>query len=110
MNEIKNEDFLSNVEREEYILCAALYYDDGIKRVHQPKNIDTGLVICGRRHHNCFNILFQIFKDISKKSLVKQGFLSSKDRFLDRKTAAIVALNSKQIYKKTKSLFSEDLY
>ena len=38
--------------KKEYILCAAIHWDDGETYPHQPKNITTGLVICGRRHHN----------------------------------------------------------
>ena len=36
------------------ILCSAIHVKDGKKYEHQPKNIDLGFVVCGRRHHNCF--------------------------------------------------------
>lgn len=39
---------------EEYILCAATWFDDGKKYQHQPKNIKTGLVLCGFGHHAAF--------------------------------------------------------
>ena len=39
----------------EYLLCAAVWYDTGVKCVHQPTNIDRGLVVCGMRHHNVFH-------------------------------------------------------
>jgi len=38
----------------EYILCAAIWCNDGKKHVHQPRNVPKGFVIGGRRHHNCF--------------------------------------------------------
>ena len=41
----------------EYILCAALYYKDGKVHANQPKNITTGVVVCGRRHNNCYGIM-----------------------------------------------------
>jgi hypothetical protein len=41
----------------EWILCAAILVEDGEEHLHQPRNIKTGFVICGRRHHNCYRIL-----------------------------------------------------
>jgi hypothetical protein len=93
------------------IFCAAIYYDDGIKYVHQPKNITSGFVICGRRHHNCFMTAYILNKQ--KKLLdmnEKQGFLTSDDRFVDRYEAAEIAFDAGQISEKTNILISEDLY
>ena len=92
----------------EYVICAAIHYDDGKKHIHQPKNIKTGLVICGRRHHNCMAIR----KICSGKETLGeniQGFLTSENRFIDKDEAADVALESGQI-ERTHTLFSEDLY
>jgi hypothetical protein len=33
----------------EYILSAAVHFDDGKIYEHQPSNIKTGFVVCGRR-------------------------------------------------------------
>ena len=42
----------------EYILCSAIWIDDGVTTyVHQPKNIKQGFVVAGRRHHNCITTL-----------------------------------------------------
>ena len=93
----------------EYIICAAIYYPDGIVRAHQPKNIESGLVICGRRHHNIFVILKEA--GLSKKGVVpEQGFLTSKDRFVHRSLAAHYAFSSGQIKEPKNILFSEDIY
>lgn len=46
----------------EYILCASIHFDDGKVHEHQPKNIKTGFVVCGRRHHNYYNTLQSILK------------------------------------------------
>jgi hypothetical protein len=93
------------------ILCAAIYYDDGIEYVHQPKNITSGFVICGRRHHNCFMTAYILNKQ--KKLLdmkQKQGFITDDDRFVDRYEAAEIAFDADQISEKTNKLSSEDLY
>lgn len=98
--------------KEEYIICAALYYPNGIKYHHQPKNIKepkNGIVICGRRHHNCFVTLAAIFPE-RINVLIEQGFLTSKDRFVDRKEAGEISLKAGQISDKNDCLFSEDLY
>lgn len=97
----------------EYILCAAVWFDDGFVHEHQPTTIITGLVVCGRRHHNCFLTFADIKGEDYKKinfGTVMQGFMTSLDRFVSRKEAAIIAFNNGQILKETETLFSEDLY
>lgn len=44
----------------EYIICAANYYNDEVKRDFEPSNIKTGFVVCGRRHHNCISTFAQL--------------------------------------------------
>ena len=105
----------------ERIICAANYYDDNIERVHQPSNIKTGFVICGRRHNNCINTFAMIMKlpystyahRIQNKEI--QGFLTNTNRFVDRKEALIIATNAKQLIHDVKldsnvGLTSEDIY
>lgn len=96
----------------EYILCAAIHYDDGKEYVHQPFNIDKGIVACGWRHHNCFTILFELEKSDDKftKANVIQGFLTSRGRFVTRKEGAKIAFSAGQIKTKQNTMFSEDLY
>ncbi len=105
-------DVLSNKSKPEYILCAAIWFKDGVHYKHQPKNIDTGFVVCGRRHHNCFMISYIFLSE--KHNIIKrdavQGFLTSNDRFVDRKEAGKIAFEQKQIIELTDCLFSEDLY
>ena len=97
------------MKKVEYLLCAALWYNDDKKYEHQPNNIESGVVFCGRRHHNCFILLSLAFPDKNKKE-VSQGFLTSFDRYVDRKEGAEIALKSGQIIDATNCLFSEDLY
>lgn len=95
-------------EKDEYIICAANWYRTLDVHVHQPINIEFGFVICGRRHHNCF-ITVSILND-SVRPVCEQGFLTSKDRWVNREEAAKIAFANGQIKKETKILFSEDIY
>ncbi|MDR2146421.1 MAG: hypothetical protein LBE91_08190 [Tannerella sp.] len=94
--------------RQEYILCAAIHFDDGNYYPHH-KQYGTGIVACGYRHHLIFTLRPKEFK--GKET---QGFLTSKGRFVNRIEAYTIAVNAGQIkdynsnpYSK---LFSEDLY
>ena len=108
------------LRRPEFILCAAIHYDDGIEYPHQPNNIQTGLVICGRRHHNCILNASVMLGDRYNKNLVNrasQGFITSMDRYVNRKEAWLIAIKRDQVihnfYDKNgidQILVSEDLY
>ena len=92
------------------ILCAAIWFKDGEKYNHQPKNIETGFVIAGRRHHNCVLTLDILGKRSSEIKAHEQGFITSDDMFVDRKEAAKIAYTIGQTKKLESPLFSEDLY
>ena len=97
----------------EYIICAAIWINNETQYVHQPNNISSGYVVCGQRHHNCFMTVSIIRGEDIKKSdygHVIQGFLTSDNRFLNRKEAGELAFNAGQIETETDCLFSEDLY
>jgi len=96
-------------EFEETIICSAIHYLDNDQHLHQPKNIEKGFVICGRRHHNCI-ITASIFNFKTSGINHVQGFLTNHDRFVNRKEAAKIAFEIKQIEKETTELHSEDLY
>jgi hypothetical protein len=107
----------------EYILCAAIHYlelplinNDIPSSLLRPVNIATGIVFCGFRHPHC---MYQMVAITGTKSVkpecgdYTQGFLTSKNRFVDRKEAAIIAIASGQILKTEYEegvLFSEDIY
>lgn len=109
----------------EYILCAAIHFKDGNKHEHQPINIDSGYVVCGRRHHNCF-VTHAIIKKggiVPDKLLEvpsfesEQGFVTNLDRFVDRDEASKIASAAGQVKNnvqgwgsKPRILFSEHLY
>ncbi len=73
-----------NLDKPEYIICSAVKYLDDI--------------ICHRRHHQAFEVLFKIHdrESIDYDKCIC-GFLTSHDNFLDRKEAYILAKKNKQI-------------
>jgi len=107
----------------EKIICAAIWYKefpllrDDIKQdgFVRPINCDRGIVFCGLRHHNCLyqaiaitnKVQYQLGEEI-------QGFLTSKNRFVDRKVAFDIASKMGQIIDLKQvngnQLYSEDLY
>lgn len=114
--EESQDELLASNEKPEYIICAAIHFNDNKEHPHQPRNIKEGFVICGRRHHNCYTIaallngdsIIGYMNEVNGKAV--QGFLTSKDKFVDRKEAGKIAFSQKQINKETNCLFSEDLY
>jgi len=105
----------------EYILCASVWYKDlPMKkgdvlnnRGFRPYNVDRGIVISGWRHGNC---IYQMYAITGLKSNPDeageevQGFLTNKNRFVDREEAAQIAFNAGQTETLLNRLFSEDLY
>lgn len=103
----------------EKILCAAIYLNNGKTYKDAPENISEGIVISGWRHGNCFSLLFDLFgkkfvEDLShdKEKLVC-GFLTSQNRFVNRKEGYYIAKEQNQlriIHDDIDILTSEDLY
>jgi len=95
----------------EWILCAAILFDNGKEYIHQPINVQTGFVVCGQRHHNCLATVWILNgeKKIDYEKEV-QGFLTSSNRFVNREEASIIANKANQVDRQPKRLFSEDLY
>lgn len=98
----------------EKILCAAIWYDDGKFYEAQPVNIKQGYVMCGRRHHNIILLRFSLTGEetYTRKG---QGFLTDKDRFVNREEAYRIAKDAGQLLlgdyqKEPYMLTSEDLY
>lgn len=94
----------------EFILCAAIWINDGKVHEQQPENIETGFVICGRRYHNCYqtikdvttlsanNTIGELIKSMSDDEIRKhQGFITSLDRYVDRKEGWKIAKENNQI-------------
>lgn len=98
--------------KKEYIICPAIYYttDKAEQIVFRPTNTDRGLVVCGYRH----NVIINQYFDMTLKRTAQvphiEGFLTSKNRFVNRAEAALVAHEAGQIDKPKRELFSHDLY
>ena len=112
----------------EFILCAAIWVNDKQKHEQQPKNVEIGYVICGRRHNNCYQTIKDLKGDVKTyfKSLgmsednyrEHQGFITSLDRYVNRKEGWTIAKANNQIQfgltasenEEDSILISENLY
>lgn len=94
----------------EKILCAAIHYNDGIYHHSQPKGIIEGIVICGYRHNNCISLLALFYPNGEYKAKCIQGFLTSKNRFVNREEGAQLWKEQGGVLNYSNELFSEDLY
>jgi hypothetical protein len=105
----------------EYILCAANHYHNELysiigdsSPIYQPRNITSGYVVCGRRHHNIIHLHNYLTKTTQKDCPHTSGFLTNLDRFVGREEALKIALKAGQVLDinnlRGDILFSEDLY
>lgn len=96
----------------EYVMCAANWIDDGKHYTHKPFNINTGLVFCGWRHSQIFEQTEFQFPSWKFAEFTVQGFLTTKNRFLDRKDALLLVKDNGQLTKPLLGsvLTSEDLW
>ena len=100
----------------EKILCAAIWFDDGIVHAHQPINIEIGIVYMGFRHCNCFASVGGLVRERIAAGIEEkeQGFLTNYNRFVGRKEALVIALKENQVLDinniRGNILYSEDLY
>lgn len=86
----------------EKILCAAIRYDDGRTRLNHEE-YGTGFVVGGYDHATIKSI------GISNPNQT-EGFITSKNRFVDREEAAKIAFECGQTKKKEETLYSFHLY
>ena len=102
----------------EKIICSAIWYKDlDVKKelpieTFLPKNCDKGVVFCGFRHGQCLYSMVSIYglKQHEAGEEV-QGFLTNKNRFVDREEGAIIFIeNCGKLKYSTNLLYSEDLY
>ncbi len=104
------------MRQEEYILCAAIWFDDGRIHKFQPKGIDVGIVLCGYRHNNIFTQIGGLVKERKELGIYEkeQGFLTSYNRFVGRVEAYNIAVSAGQVEPSTNNpeeeLYSEQLY
>jgi len=100
------------MEKPEHILCSAIDYHFTI--------------VCGRRHSDCYDIIKNLYRMYTGKPTDpddlpdrdKQGFLTSRNRFVSRKEAFVIAKTNNQFChnihdsddEEENILISEDLY
>jgi predicted hotdog family 3-hydroxylacyl-ACP dehydratase len=111
--------------RKEFILSAAIHYDDSLRHKQQPENVRTGFIVTGRRHSDCYATIEAIAgTDIGLKKKIDnilhnrshQGFITSTNRYVSRAEAFKIAKANDQIihhmFDKVDEgeLTSEDLY
>jgi len=103
--------YLDNGERE-YIMCAANWIDDGKHYTHKPFNISTGVVISGWRHYQINEISNVLFPTWIYGKHTTQGFLTNKNRFLNREDSLKLVKQNGQLTKPLigSVLTSEDLW
>ncbi len=96
----------------EYITCPAIHFDDGKEYGLQPSNIKTGIVLCGWRHGCIFPQIGGLVKERQELGIYEkeQGFITNRNRFVDRKEAGLIAYSAKQTKELIETLHSEDLY
>lgn len=103
------------MESKEQIICAATWFDTGRKHNHQPKNIESGMVVMALNHAMVYatiggSVAERHQYDIYEK---EQGFVTSHKRFVDRFEALEIAKSANQIVHKhgnPTQLYSEDLF
>jgi len=104
---------------DEKIICSAVWYKElPLKKNDIPKsniypvNVDRGIVFCGYRHPHCLYSMVALtgLRQCEAGEEV-QGFLTNKNRFVDREEGARIHLaNGGKLNYSSKRLFSEDLY
>lgn len=102
----------------ERIICSAIWYQELTTSHYLPTNVDKGVVVCGHRHVHCIHTMVSLTGKRSVDSECGeyiQGFLTDKNRFVDRKEALKIAKEKNQIIHNISldmgiGLASEDIY
>lgn len=114
--ETYNEENDTYIRKPETIVCAAIHYVDQTPEYFveplRPVNLEKGIVIPGIRHGHCIWLWKTMTgKNTNTKDSGKtiQGFITNKNRFLDRKEARELFIKNGGI-PEFNELYSEDLY
>ncbi len=91
---------------DEKIVCAEIWYNDGKdyygENPHKPINTNEGIVLLGLRHAHCIATAHAVIVDLIVPLMGRnaQGFLTTKNRFVDRREAFVIAKANNQIIHK----------
>lgn len=87
------------MDKKQYLLCSAIWYQDLPTAKNLPKNCDRGVVVCGWRHGNIIATVLSLtglrtvqFGPNSVGESV-QGFLTNDNLFVDREEAGLLHTN-----------------
>ena len=88
------------------IVCSAIRF--------QIPGSESFHILCGKRHSDIFKLIYSLGITYDKKTY-EQGFMTDRNKFVDRKTAKIIAKSANQIIRNStgidsKELYSEDLW
>lgn len=101
------------MSKPEYILCAAIWYKDGVQHYSQPYNVPTGIVMCGLRHVCIHEQIRALTGDVDESKIVP-GFLTSHNKFVNRFGAYSIAKNAGQLLQEdstdSRELMSDDIF
>jgi len=80
------------------IICSAIKMPDGY-------------IVRGHRHNDCFHTIAGIpkYKEARKEERLEQGFMTSENKFVDRKEAIIIAVNGGQLNINMDNLIEQNL-
>ena len=97
---------------QEQILCASIWLKEVERAAHRPINTPGGVVINGFRHGDCISCIVSLTgKKLYEHGDHVQGFLTNKNRFVDRIEGAKIWVESGgKLNYSTDTLYSEDLY
>lgn len=97
-------------DTEERIICAAIWYKDFSKPIHSVVNVDSGVVMCGYRHGYIMGQFKALTGSRTPLHNHVQGFLTTKNRFIDRIEAHKLFVSYGGVPEFKNELYSEDLY
>lgn len=66
-------------------------------------------ILCGKRHCDIFNLMRSLGITYNKQTY-ESGFMTDRNKFVDRKTAKIIAIHSGQIIRHSAGIHSKELY
>ena len=95
--------------RPEFIVCAAIWVNDGQKHSGQFDSLESGYLLCGVGHADCVSISALLNPHHSARDMRNSGFVTNHRRFVGREEAAQIAYDAGQIKEKVETLYSEDL-
>lgn len=104
MKDTERKQNILNNGKTEYVMAAAVWINDGNDAYFCPFNIDKGYVVSGWRHVQCWGSIWAITGkrqcEFGRKGVNwEDGFLTTKNRFLNRTEALALVIENGQLVK-----------